>query len=148
MIPHARLEDIDEAVIRQLIDVEFRESRTLDFKEQLDLTRDGRQALADDVCAFANTVGGDLLFGLAAPGGIATAIQPVVVADLDAELLQLTNYLRDAIEPRVTTALLSHAVPLAGGGHVVVLRVSPSPNAPHRVIRTGRFYRKREFTST
>jgi hypothetical protein len=46
MIPRARLDDIDAAVIRQLIDDEFRESRTLDFKEVLDLSRDGRQALA------------------------------------------------------------------------------------------------------
>jgi hypothetical protein len=140
MIPRARLEEINEAVIRQLINDEFRESRTLDFKEQLDLTRDGKQALAEDVCAFANTVGGDLVFGVTAPGGIATEVRPVVTADLDAELLRLTSFLRDAVEPRVTTSLLSHAVPLADGGHVVVLRVSPSTSAPHRVVRGGHFY--------
>ncbi|WP_241341762.1 AlbA family DNA-binding domain-containing protein [Burkholderia cenocepacia] len=53
---------------------------------------------------------------------------------------QLTNFLRDAVEPRVTTNLLSHAVPLAAGGHVVVLRVAPSPNAPHRLLRNNHFY--------
>jgi hypothetical protein len=140
MIPRMRLEEIDEAVIRQLVDDEVRESRTLDFKAQLDLTRDGKQALAEDVCAFANTVGGDLVFGMTAPGGVATELQPVVVDDLDEQLLRLTSFLRDAVEPRVTTALLSHAIPLAAGGHIVVLRVSSSPNAPHRVIRSGQFY--------
>jgi hypothetical protein len=48
MIPRARLDDLDEAVIRQLVDDEVRESRTLAFKEQLDLSRDGRYALAED----------------------------------------------------------------------------------------------------
>jgi hypothetical protein len=107
--------------------------------------KDGRQALAEDVCAFANTVGGDLVFGMAVAtfdgdSAVASGIRPIVVDDLDAELLKLTSFLRDAVEPRVTTTLLSHALPLAGGGHVVVLRVSASPNAPHRVVRGGQFY--------
>ncbi|MFL9998657.1 ATP-binding protein [Paraburkholderia sediminicola] len=118
----------------------FNRRRTLDFKEELDLSRDGRQALAEDVCAFANTVGGDLVFGMREVGGMAAEVIPLDIADIDAQLLTLTNFLRDAVEPRVTTALLSHAVPLASGGHVVVLRVSASPNAPHRVIRSGQFY--------
>ncbi|MEX3845617.1 helix-turn-helix domain-containing protein [Paraburkholderia sp. BR10882] len=128
MIPLAKLEDVNEAIIQRLIDDAFRESRTLDFKAQLDLTRDGKQALAEDVCAFANTVGGDLVFGIREDGGVATQIVPLHIADLDEQLLALTNFLRDAVEPRVTTSLLSHAVPLAQGGHVVVLRVAPSPN--------------------
>jgi hypothetical protein len=69
----------------------------------------------------------------------AAEVIPLDIADIDAQLLTLTNFLRDAVEPRVTTALLSHVVPLASGGHVVVLRVSAIPNAPHRVIRSGQF---------
>lgn len=144
MIPCARLDDIDEAVIRDLIAHRRREGRTLDFKAKLDLSDKGRQSLADDICAFANTVGGDLVFGMVGDrdgdSAVASDIDPIVVEDLDAELLKLTNFLRDAIEPRVTTTLLSHAVPLAGGGHVVVLRVGLSPNAPHRVLRNNHFY--------
>ncbi|MEM5406330.1 ATP-binding protein [Paraburkholderia unamae] len=140
MIPLAKLEDVNEAIIQRLIDDAFRESRTLDFKAQLDLTRGGKQALAEDVCAFANTVGGDLVFGIREDGGVATQIVPLHIADLDEQLLALTNFLRDAVEPRVTTNLLSHAVPLAQGGHVVVLRVAPSPNAPHRLQRNNHFY--------
>ncbi|WP_369008110.1 ATP-binding protein [Trinickia symbiotica] len=56
------------------MDDEFRESHTLDFKDRLDLSKDGKQALAEDVCAFANTVGGDLVFGHSAPDGVAGEI--------------------------------------------------------------------------
>jgi hypothetical protein len=140
MIPHARLESVNEAAIRQLIDHGFRESRTLDFKEALDLSEKGRQKLAEDVCAFANTVGGDIVFGLREAEGVASAIVPVELEDLDAALLQFTNALRDLVEPRVTTTLRSHVVPLSQGGHVVVLRVAMSPAAPHRVLRTNHFY--------
>lgn len=138
MIPRAKLDDIDEAVIQQLLGA-ARESRTLDFKEQLDLSDRGKERLAEDVCAFANTIGGDLVFGVTAPDGTADQIRPVAVDNLDAELLRLTNYLRDALEPNVGAALLSHPVSLAGGGHVVVLRIVASPNAPHRVRRNGKF---------
>ncbi|QCP50235.1 ATP-binding protein [Trinickia violacea] len=140
MIPRARLEDIDEAAIRQLIDHGVRESRTLDYKEQLDLSKDGRQALAEDVCAFANTVGGDLVFGIREADGVADEVMPLVIPNLDEELLKLTNFLRDVLEPRVTGSLLHRAVPLAAGAHVVVLRVGASPNAPHRVLRNNHFY--------
>jgi hypothetical protein len=125
-------------VIRQLADDEIGESRTLDFNEQLDLSLDGRQALAEDVCACANTVGGDLIFGMRETAGVASAPVPVVIADLDEEL-QLTNFLRDATEPPVTAGLLTRIVPI-DGGHVVVLRVAGSPNAQHRVLRNGQFY--------
>ncbi|MEM5344285.1 AlbA family DNA-binding domain-containing protein [Paraburkholderia azotifigens] len=140
MIPFARLEETDETVVRQLIDDEIRESRTLDYKVQLDLSKDGRQALAEDVCAFANTVGGDLVFGIREADGVADEVVPVILPNLDDELLKLTNSLRDAIEPRVSGGLLHQAVPLAAGGHVVVLRVAMSPNAPHRVRRNNHFY--------
>jgi hypothetical protein len=139
MIPQARIEAIDETAIRQLLGV-AREGRTLDFKEALDLSEAGRRALAEDVCAFANTVGGDLVFGIREQGGVADEIVPVKLENSDAALLQLTNALRDMVEPRVTTTLRSHAVRLAGGGHVIVLRVGLSPNAPHRVLRNNHFY--------
>jgi hypothetical protein len=139
MIPQARIEAIDEVAIRQLLGV-AREGRTLDFKEALDFSDAGRRALAEDVCAFANTVGGDLVFGIREQGGVADEIIPVELENSDAALLQLTNALRDMVEPRVTTTLRSHAVRLAGGGHVIVLRVGLSPNAPHRVLRNNHFY--------
>jgi hypothetical protein len=65
---------------------------------------------------------------------------PSTDAELDAQLLRLTNALHDAVEPHATAILLSHAFPLAGGGRVVVLRVGVSPNAPHRAIRGGQFF--------
>ncbi|QBR03770.1 helix-turn-helix domain-containing protein [Paraburkholderia pallida] len=139
MIPQARLEGIDEKAVRQLLGI-AREGRTLDFKEALDLSDAGRRALAEDVCAFANTIGGDLVFGIREQGGVAEDIVPVELQNPDTALLQLTNALRDMVEPRVTTTLRSHVVRLAGGGHVIVLRVGLSPNAPHRVLRNNHFY--------
>ncbi|CAB3773925.1 transcriptional regulator [Burkholderia paludis] len=148
MIPRTRLEDVTEADIQRLIDNGVRESRTLDFKRELDLTHDGKLTpdekgkLAEDVCAFANAFGGDLVIGLEpfprteGDSAVARAIVPVRVTNPDAMLLDLVNSLRDALEPQLAT-LHARPVPVAGGGHVIVIRVGPSPNAPHRAVRRG-----------
>ncbi|ANB77923.1 hypothetical protein AYM40_36910 (plasmid) [Paraburkholderia phytofirmans OLGA172] len=140
MIPRARLDAVTEADLQALIDHGVRESRTLDYKRDWPADRDARAELAKDVCAFANSLGGDLVFGMREEGGAAAAIVPLRLANLDAELLTLTNALRDLLEPRVSGGLHAHPVPFASGGHVVVLRVAPSPAAPHRVTRDNHFY--------
>ncbi|MGF6971529.1 hypothetical protein OKW43_008624 [Paraburkholderia sp. WC7.3g] len=140
MIPHARLDAVTEVDILALIDHGVRESRTLDYKRDWPADRDARMELAKDVCAFANTLGGDLVFGLVEEGGVATRIVPLHFADLDADLLAMTNTLRDLLEPRVSGGLHAHPVPLPAGGHVIVLRISPSPGAPHRVTKDNHFY--------
>ncbi|HVW53894.1 MAG TPA: ATP-binding protein [Trinickia sp.] len=142
MIPCPRVEDITEADIQRLVEHGAREDRMLEFKRELDLSRDGKQEVAEDACAFANAFGGDLVFGLEAfdkregDSAVARAIAPVRVPNLDATLLDLVNSLRDSLEPQLAT-LHAHPVPLAAGGHVIVLRVGPSPSAPHRVVRRG-----------
>lgn len=148
MIPRTRLEEITEIDIQRLIDNGVREGRTLDFKSAQTFTRDGRLTpdekakLAEDVCAFANAFGGDLVIGLEpfekaeGDSAVAKAIVPVQVTNLDAMLLDLVNSLRDALEPQLAT-LHAHPVPVASGGHVIVIRVGPSPSAPHRVVRKG-----------
>ena len=119
----------------------------LDFKVQLDLSKDGKQALAEDICAFANAFGGDLVIGLVSPDkrdgdtAVARDFAPLHVDNLDAVLLGLVSSLRDSLEPQLAT-LQAHPVTLKQGGHVIVLRVGPSPSAPHRVVRRsgGHFY--------
>ncbi|CAE6887681.1 helix-turn-helix domain-containing protein [Paraburkholderia domus] len=140
MIPRARLDAVTEADLQDLIDHGVRESRTLDYKRDWPAGRDARAELAKDVCAFANSLGGDLVFGMREEGGAAAEIVPLQFANLDADLLALTSALRDLLEPRVSGGLHAHPVPLANGGHVVVLRVAPSPAAPHRVTRDNHFY--------
>jgi predicted HTH transcriptional regulator len=92
------------------------------------------------VCAFANSLGGDLVFGIREEGGAAAGIVPLRLSNLDADLLTLTNALHDLLEPRVSGGLRAHPVPLKEGGHVIVLRVSASPGGPHRVTRDNHFY--------
>jgi len=87
------------------------------------------------VSSFANARGGDLIIGIAAEKGIPVALAPLAV-DADAELLRLGNMARDGLEARIPNLQL-HAVQIAAGGYVLVIRVPRSYRAPHRVIFKG-----------
>src|SRR5882724_6609216 len=61
--------------------------------------------------------------------------------DPDQDLQRLENLARDGIEPRIS-GLRMRALPISGGGYVIVLRVPKSWNPPHRVSarNTNRIY--------
>lgn len=91
------------------------------------------------VSAFANTSGGDLLIGIEATDGVASAIPGIVIPDVDAELLRLSNMLKDSIEPRLPSVEI-HAVECGTGLYVLVVRAQRSWLAPHRVTIDNKFY--------
>ncbi|WP_166911037.1 MULTISPECIES: ATP-binding protein [unclassified Burkholderia] len=140
MIPRARLQEVTEADIQGLIDHGVPEGRTLDYKRDWPRDQDARFEIAKDVCAFANALGGDLIFGVGESSEGGHSLAPLRLADVDKELLAIVNSMRDLLEPRVSGGLLAHPVLLQTGGYVVVLRVTPSPSAPHRVTRDRHFY--------
>lgn len=94
-----------------------------------------------DVSALANTVGGDLIYGIATSKGVITDIPGVKVNSADDEMLRLDSLMQAGIEPSLVGTRM-RAVALSNGNHVIVVRVRPSWNPPHRAIYKGtkRFY--------
>src|SRR5438309_10088622 len=97
------LDQISEDDINALVTNGVPEAITLEYKRDLPGTADAdkREFLAD-VSAFANTQGGDLLYGIDEAAGIPTTITGIVSPDLDVEVLRLESLLRDGLEPRIT----------------------------------------------
>ena len=139
-----KLDQVTEKKIQDLIDNGVSERKTLDYKRHVPggTDSDKKEFLAD-ASSFANTAGGDLVFGIDAPsgGGVPTSMPGLSVANMEAEKLRLENLLRDGLQPRLPRAEV-RIVPLAVGGSVLVLRVQHSWAAPHRVIFKdhGHFY--------
>lgn len=134
-----KIEEITEAHINALIGVS--EGRDLDFKQATYGNADGdkREFLAD-ISAFANTVGGHIVVGVAENDGIATGIVPFT-ANADTEIQRLESITLTGVQPRIIGVRI-RAVPLAAGGTVLILHVPRSWNGPHRVIAqsSNRFY--------
>jgi len=142
MIPVRNLQDITEGDIQRLIDNRLPESRTLDYKRDWPSERKSIEDAAQDVCAFANSLGGDIVFGLEEDreNGGPLRICPIKLDNTDVAGLTFTNAMRDLLEPQIGKDLSHFAIPVAGG-HVIVVRIGSSANAPHRVRGKNFFVR-------
>lgn len=138
MIPKP-FDEIAEADLARLVQDREQESQALDFKRELPAHDNGaKHEFLADVCAFANSVGGDLLYGVLENDQAEAEALNALVVNTDEELLRLQDWVLNSLEPRVTGVHI-RAVPVHGG-HIVVVRVPRSWNSPHRVRTNQHFY--------
>jgi hypothetical protein len=141
MIPR-NFESIERGDLETLIANQVAERRTLEFKRNLPggSDRDRKEFLAD-VSSFANAQGGDILFGIDAPQGVAVGLTGLAVDDRDKEVLRWEDVLLAGVEPRMPGVRLRW-IDCGDGRGVMLIRVPASSIAPHRVIfaRSNRFY--------
>ena len=118
------------------------ESRELDYKQARPLGNEaGKKEFLKDITAFANTIGGHMVIGLAEDGGVPTGIVEITDTTADDEKLRLKNLIRDGVQPGLLGVEM-HEVALDDGGFGLVIRVPRSWNPPHRVSLGGvnKFY--------
>lgn len=136
------LDKITLASLEQLIQRKTRESRLIDYKRAWDLSGDkGKQEFLADVSSFANTDGGELVYGMDETDGIATAIRGLVGFARDKEQLRAEHVLARGLEPRLGGVEFTQ-VDLSDGRLVFIVRIARSGNPPHMVCDTGRFYKR------
>ena len=140
MIPKT-LTEITEADLTALIANGVAEGRTIDYKRVLPghSDADKREFLAD-ASSFANTSGGDLVFGIDEAGGLPVQLLGVQATDLDLEKQRVDSILAAGLSPRIRYALKT--VTTASGQQIVILRVERSWSGPHRVVfqQLDKFY--------
>jgi hypothetical protein len=133
-------ESITEALVVSLKDRRVREDRTLDFKREFDISSpDSQSEFLKDVTAFANASGGTLLYGVEEGKGENEGLigaLPGLDLDADATHRLIDNLLRDGVDER-PMGILHMAVPREDGRFYYVVRVPPSPLAPH-MVTSGR----------
>lgn len=115
------------------------ESQHLDFKRDLPRSDAGaRHELLADISAFANSSGGDVVYGIQEDGeGRASETVPQS-GNADAEVLRIQDVLMNGVEPRIP-GLQVHSIAVPGG-FVVVVRVPQSWAGPHRVKSNQHFF--------
>ena len=130
------LDQIAEPDLNDLVANAVSEQKTLDYKQQLPDPNDaGKRELLADASSFANTAGGDLIFGITESAGVPTGIPGVQVADIDQEVLRLDSIIRTGLAPRIRHS--TKAVHLSNGRHVLIIRAERSWYGPHRVVFKG-----------
>jgi hypothetical protein len=140
MIPKS-LDQVDENDLSNLINSGVAESRTLDYKQQLpEMDDSGKRELLADVSSFANSSGGDLIFGMSEEAGVPTTLLGCQIGDVDQYILRVDSIIRDGLSPRIRHH--TRAIPLANGKHALIIRAEQSWYGPHRVDfkRDSRFW--------
>jgi predicted HTH transcriptional regulator len=143
-----RLRDIAEADLQRLVTSGLEEHLHLEYKSALyDGNDRGNQEFLLDACMFANAGGGIILIGIDERRD--DQGQPTGAPDPDAEIgINIPNpeLLLQAYDARAVAAiqdrlpLESAAIPVAGGRHVLAIRVPRSNASPHCVRYQGHVY--------
>ncbi|VVB96997.1 Putative DNA-binding domain protein [uncultured archaeon] len=126
-------ESIEENTLRNLVDNQVPESKTIDYKEALigNSDSDKREFLAD-VSSFANASGGYLIFGIRELSGVPVELCGLQNINADSEILRIESIIRDGIEPRIPGVSI-RAVPLQNHRWAIVIRIPRSWGSPHMV---------------
>jgi hypothetical protein len=131
------IDSITEADLRTLIANPTPEGKQLEYKRELpDNSDSGKVKFLRSVTALANTQGGNLIYGMNAEDGIPKQLAVLSGQSVDQILQRLESLCADGIEPRLL-GVQYRFVPLAAGGHVLIIRVAKSWSAPHRVTSGG-----------
>ena len=137
--------DITLADIQRLIAERVQEGPHLDFKRDLPTNWDNgtKHDFMADVTAFANSGGGDIIFGVAENDDAeASALFPLALASVDQEVRRLQDFILNLAEPRLPGVQVQ-PVELSTAdktGHVIVIRVPQSWAGPHRVKTNQHVY--------
>ena len=132
MIPK-RLDEIVESDIESLQANSVAEGKTIDYKQSLPANTDAdKKEFLADVSSFANTAGGDLIFGIVEAQGLPSETAGLTISDLDAELRRLDSIIADGLDPRVKWAI--RGIQRGAKPPVLIVRTERSWIGPHRVI--------------
>jgi hypothetical protein len=136
------LSKITEADLQRLITSSASESNSIEYKERLTLNTDPeKKEILKDLSAFANSSGGDILFGVKAEKGIPKQLVGIEIDNKDSMTLRIEDILRYGMQPRIPNVKI-HFVPLQNNRSVLIIRVPKSWLSPHRVVfnKNNEFY--------
>ncbi len=131
-----------KADLQRLIDDEIQESLTLEYKASPALAKGKVNELCKDVSAFANSAGGQIVYGIVESDRKPTAIDDG--SDLSREWIE--QVIDSNIQQRIEGLVIA-PIALATGRHAYVVTIpQASGRAPHQAP-DHRYYKRQNFQS-
>ena len=128
---------IEESDLRRLIRDARPSDRTIDYEQALSLETAGqKEEFLKHIGSFANSIGGDVVYGMKKEGGVPVELCGVEVDDFEASKRGLEELVRDCTDPPVQGVEI-RCVRLTDPAKVaIVVRVPRSQYPPH-MVKTG-----------
>ncbi len=138
------VDQIAEEDLLSLISNSVTEGKQIEYKQDLPGNSDSdKKEFLADVSSFANSSGGDLIFGIVEDRttGVPTALGGLSIDNVDQEIIRLESIIRNGLEPRVMGIIL-HPLKLRNSKLALIIRIPRSWISPHRVVFGGhdKFY--------
>lgn len=137
------ISDISYRDIELLLENKIDESDVLDYK--IEMVKD--QDFVKHVCAFANTRGGHIIFGIKESG---KGGYPIEIAGLDKSELnkeRLEQIILSNIVPRLDVRIKSIEIPNSEKS-ILLIHIPDSYQKPHQSNLSKKFYKRFQFEST
>jgi len=131
MIPK-QLQSIREEDVQLVVSKAVPAGETIEYKRELPQTSLEEQEFLADVSSLANTLGGDVVFGVDHVQGIPSAVVGLTSTDADREIRRLNSLLDSGLEPKVRYDI--RPVMLHEAKWVLIVRAERSWLGPHRVV--------------
>lgn len=134
------IDDIKDSDLQDLVNNKIPEDQTLEYKRQMYAPNDNLEILRD-ISSFANAFGGDVVIGIEEKGGVAQKV--IGIQDAETAKSRIVKLCLACIHARIM-GLAARAIPVTGDGHVLVVRIPRSLQAPHMISWKGRqeFWRR------
>lgn len=137
------IDDISYSDIEGLAHNKIDESDSLDYKEDMI----GDEKLLKHICAFANTRGGDIVFGIRefGKGGYPEKILGIDSVKLDKERIEQT--VLSNITPRLAIKIRIIENTEQPEKAVMIIRIPDSYMKPHQNTKNNKYYKRFQFES-
>jgi len=141
-LENKKIEEIVEFDIEELVQNSQPEGKTIEYKQALPgRTDSAKKEFLSDVSSFANSAGGNLIYGIKEESGLPIEVCGLSDQNPDAEIQRMESLIRSGIQPRISGVQI-RSIPLHQEKFCIIIRIPRSWALPHMVTFKGhdKFY--------
>ncbi len=142
LITPDQFNEVNQDFLESLIKNGIEENIHLDYKEELGSNAE----IAKDFSSFANSEGGNIIYGMQEVNNKPTEIKPIRQSNLREKLDQIA---RNGIDPSLDVRILPIDVNIKGNeGQVFLINIPRKYPILHQAVKRAKYYKRTEFTSS